>query len=99
MYYHYGSGIPTCPLFRGCPLSTIRGSTFPFLCCAGAIAVLRSYVTTVWPIHIMDINCTGLEESIWDCPFNNGRVCTRMQDASVQCQGEAISIIIARGLI
>lgn len=58
----------------------------------GAIAISRSYVTTVWPVHIMDINCTGLEGTIWDCALNNGRACTRMQDASVQCQGEPFSL-------
>ena len=46
----------------------------------------------VWPVHINDVNCTGEEESIWDCPHNGitGYSCNHGEDASVICHGETI---------
>ena len=47
------------------------------------------YTEGVWPIHINDLNCTGSEESVWECP-HNGIVrysCNHQDDASVMCQG------------
>jgi len=67
---------------------------------SGAIAaVSRStglgYMYTSLPVHIIDINCTGEEETIWDCPQNNltidDTMCDSGQDALIQCQGKACS--------
>ena len=46
----------------------------------------------VWPVYMNDVNCTGAEESIWDCPHNGitGYSCYHRDDASVICHGEII---------
>ena len=41
-------------------------------------------------MHIIDINCTGTENRILDCSYNNlvgMHTCDHWQDASVRCQG------------
>lgn len=56
----------------------------------GAVAVRGAYTETVWPFHILDLNCTGNERTIWDCLFNNLiniHSCSQSDDASVRCQG------------
>ena len=47
------------------------------------------YTEGVWPIHINDLNCTGNEKSVWECPHNGikGYSCYHRGDASVICQG------------
>ena len=56
---------------------------------AGSISAQGSYTEGVWPIYINDLNCTGSEESVWECPHNGieGYSCNHYQDASVMCQG------------
>ena len=56
---------------------------------AGSIAATGSYTESLKPIFINDLNCTGSEESVWDCPHNGieGYSCNHRQDASVVCQG------------
>ena len=42
-----------------------------------------------WPLHIFDINCTGEESTVWDCPHNalfGFDSCDHKQDALIQCQ-------------
>ena len=46
---------------------------------------------SIWPIYIFDLNCTGEENTIWECPFNG--VTTHnchsyYDDASLKCEGE-----------
>ena len=40
------------------------------------------YTESVWPIHINDLNCTGSEESVWECPHNGieGYSCGHYRD-------------------
>ena len=56
---------------------------------AGALATRGNYTDDVWPFYIQDLNCTGDEDNIWDCPHNGvSDLCTSArQDASVRCQG------------
>ena len=57
----------------------------------GAIAVSGYYnYSAILPIHITDINCTGIEQSIWNCPHNMllNYKCIRDQIAALSCQGE-----------
>ena len=56
----------------------------------GAIAVTGQNRENVWPVYMNDVNCTGVEESIWDCPHNGitGYSCYYGDDASVICHGE-----------
>uniref|UniRef100_A0A1X7U210 SRCR domain-containing protein n=1 Tax=Amphimedon queenslandica TaxID=400682 RepID=A0A1X7U210_AMPQE len=53
----------------------------------GAIAVSGYYSTSVWPHHIIDLNCTGTEAEILNCSYNGGHhTCLTNNDASVVCQ-------------
>ena len=65
----------------------------------GAIAANDRYTEGILPMHVIDINCTGTENRILDCSYNNlvgVHVCDHLQDASVRCQGTCVvsSIII-----
>jgi hypothetical protein len=45
---------------------------------------------SVWPNHVIDLNCTGNESSIWDCPHNRlvDRDCsTYSKDGALSCAG------------
>ena len=56
----------------------------------GAVAGRGLYTETVWPFHIIDLNCTGWERTVWECPHNgifNEYSCPFTNDASVRCQG------------
>lgn len=66
----------------------------------GAAAIQGSYTEGVLPIHINDLNCTGSEESVWECPHNGiaGYSCNHYQDASVICQ-EGKKILLPRALL
>ena len=61
----------------------------PLIIFTGSISAQGSYTEGAWPIHINDLNCTGSEESVWECPHNGikGYSCNHWQDASVICQG------------
>ena len=58
--------------------------------CIGAFAGRGLYTETVWPFHIIDLNCTGMEKTVWECS-HNGLIdeynCPFSYDASVRCQG------------
>ncbi len=55
----------------------------------GAVALSKHYLNYVWPFHIIDLNCTGIEESITDCIYNSLTEydCPDDHDASVVCRG------------
>ena len=56
----------------------------------GAIAGRGTFTESSWPFHIIDVNCSGLEMTLFDCPHNNlidTHTCRSTQDASVRCQG------------
>ena len=58
-------------------------------------SVINGYGERTWPVHIIDINCTGLESSIWDCPHNaiqNYDCRSRYRDAAVTCVGKQYTI-------
>ena len=49
-----------------------------------------TYTENALPIHIYDLNCTGSEESLWECPHNGieGYSCGRRRDdARLICYG------------
>lgn len=55
----------------------------------GAIATSGNDIEGVWPIYVIDINCTGLEQTLMECPFNNligTHACNQIQDAFARCQ-------------
>ena len=52
----------------------------------------NAYTEGTWYVHIKDLNCTGNESSIFDCPMNGipGYSCNHRDDASVICQCECL---------
>ena len=63
---------------------------------SGAIAASGYYLDYNWPFHIIDLNCTGEEDSIWNCSYNELMEynCPSSHDASLQCQGNYIFLIL-----
>ena len=56
-------------------------------CISGAI-IINSW-SNVFPVYINDLNCTGNESTVWDCP-HNGLIdysCYYRNDAAIACQG------------
>ena len=56
----------------------------------GAITGQGIFTESSWPFHIVDLNCTGSEETLFDCPHNNLvglHSCVSTHDASIRCQG------------
>ena len=59
--------------------------------CLGALGPSAVHTSSSTPSHnIIDLNCTGQESNIFECPFN-GLVghyfCSNTSDANVYCQG------------
>ena len=57
----------------------------------GAIPAGNYYNNNGYPVYIFDLNCTGTEDSIWDCSYNQTtQSCSHKtysnKDASVICQ-------------
>ena len=54
----------------------------------GASAIRDRYTEGAWYIHINDLNCTGTESSLWDCPMNGLKKysCNHYDDSAVVCQ-------------
>ena len=43
------------------------------------------YSEHVFRFHIVDLNCTGVEQSIWNCPSNGLLKCPSNVDAAISC--------------
>lgn len=54
----------------------------------GAAALTDAFTEGIWYIHIKDLNCTGNELSLWDCPMNDlySYSCNHYHDSAVMCQ-------------
>ena len=58
----------------------------------GAISGNGYYSNYDLPVHILDINCTGNESNIWECPYNgtaNFLNCPSSHDAEVICRSKS----------
>ena len=53
----------------------------------GAIAIHNSFLESILPVHIYDLNCSGIENTFQNCPHNalNPNLCNYRQDAAVSC--------------
>ena len=60
-----------------------------FLIISGAISAKGYLIDNVWPFHLIDLNCTGEENNVFDCVHNQleNYTCLGSHDASVVCQG------------
>ena len=59
-----------------------------FHCSSGAQSMGNVSGESVLPFHIIDLNCTGDEESVWDCPSNallSQYSCNQNNDAALSC--------------
>ena len=55
---------------------------------SGAIALSGVYTEGSRPTVVRDLNCTGTEAFLFDCPFNAlSYSCSRYDDAAVICHG------------
>ena len=55
----------------------------------GASVLAWSYSEGNLPVHINDLNCTGNEKTLWECPYNGivGYPCYHWGDAAMACTG------------
>ena len=62
----------------------------------GASALTDMFTEGVWYVHIKDLNCTGSESLIWDCPMNglSQYSCNHYDDAAVVCQCKISSLLL-----
>ena len=68
--------------------------THNFLCHIGAIPASGRYSSLDLPVSILDLNCTGNESSLWECPYNgvvNFLNCPSNHDAEVICRSTCAS--------
>ena len=66
----------------------VMSYTIESLYTVGAISG-NGYYTFNLPVHILDLNCTGNESSLWDCPYNGTADffnCPSSHDAEVICR-------------
>ena len=63
---------------------------------SGAIAASGYYNDYSSSFHIIDVNCTGEEDSIWNCSYNVliNYTCPSSDDASLQCQGNCMFLTL-----
>ena len=54
----------------------------------GAEALTGIFTEGALCVHINDLNCTGNELSLWDCPMNDlsSYSCNHYHDSAVVCQ-------------
>lgn len=70
-------------------VSTQNFQHVTFIFCAGAIGFPVSYNSSnASEHHIIDLNCTGYEADVLDCPYNGltNYNCSLSRDANVFCQ-------------
>ena len=55
----------------------------------GASALSGSYTEGAKAFHIIDLNCDGTEENIFNCSYNSivQHTCSDYEDAYVRCPG------------
>ena len=58
-------------------------------------ATLRSVYGQPSAIHasLSNVQCSGTEDSIFNCPYRSNSNCTKSRSAGVQCLGYAIILI------
>ena len=59
-------------------------------CVIGAIPASGYYTESTWPVGIVNLNCTGSENSIFHCTYNQTGSCLPSRDASVICQSKSL---------
>ena len=49
------------------------------------------------PIHMTNLDCTGEEESLFDCPYDGAdshQYCRHYEDVSIECAGKCYTAIL-----
>jgi deleted-in-malignant-brain-tumors protein 1 len=65
----------------------------------GAFARTGSYQDNYKPNHIIDLNCNGAENNIFDCSYNDLEECQYNGDAYVQCPSTHMMVMMNTQLI
>ena len=64
----------------------------------GAVPLTNYLTNTLTPLYIFGLNCTGNEESVFDCDYrtgpNPGDLCPLTADAAVYCQGLCMRVCV-----
>ena len=62
----------------------------------GAVGSSIVYYSSATKHNILDLNCTGNENTILDCPYNglSNYYCSLSKDANIFCECESYKIII-----
>ena len=81
-----------CSLFVGPIVNNISVSLLNIFHAGSSVIPITSFTYTErsLPIYINDLNCTGSEESVWECPHNGieGYSCGyNRDDARLICSG------------
>ena len=67
---------------------------------AGSISMGNIKPEHYLPFHFIDLNCTGNESTIWDCPGNESITkCLSTHDAAVACHSKIILPVLYIKLI
>lgn len=61
----------------------------------GAVPITGAFLNHQWPLVIYDINCTGSEQTVKDCPHNGivNHLCQQTEAASLICQSEYSGLV------
>ena len=61
----------------------------------GAVPITGAFLNHLWPVMIYDINCTGSEQTLKDCPHNGitNHLCQPREAASLICQSEYSELV------
>ena len=61
----------------------------------GAVPITGAFINYQWPVMIYDINCTGSEQTVKDCPHNGiaNHLCQQREAASLICQSEYSGLV------
>ena len=64
-------------------------------CFSGAIPITGAFLNHQWLVLIYDINCTGSEQTLQDCPYNGDtdHLCQPGEAASLICQSEYSKLV------
>ena len=62
---------------------------------SGAVPITGAFLNHQWSVVIFDINCTGSELTLEDCPYNGvtDHLCLPREAASLICQSEYSELV------
>ena len=85
----------------GFPGEGLQVSKLQSHCLTGAQARIGSYTEKLKSFHIIDLNCNGTEDNVFDCPHNlvQQYSCAYYEDAYVRCSGMTLVFYVKFSLL